>query len=115
MNEQERTAYWIEAERMRLKIELKYVPKVHRALKAHISSFITVYKADPSLAVGSINMELWNDELLKVYAQMFRESFMATAKATYKGLKRIKLRGMGGNEEWTQYVNDWLAKNGLRS
>jgi hypothetical protein len=115
MNEQDRTAYWIEAERMRLKVELKYVPKIYKALKAHISSFITAYKVDPSGAVGSINMELWNDDLLKVYNAMFRESFMITAKATYKSLKRIKLiPGMGVNEEWTQIVNDWLARNGLQ-
>lgn len=114
MNEQERQAYWKAAEIMRLKIELKYVPKIHKALKAHISSFITAYKENPSAAVGTINMQLWNADLLKVYESLIREAFMTTAKATYRSLKRIKFTGMGVNEEWTQFVNDWLAKNGLQ-
>jgi hypothetical protein len=110
MNAKQRRDYWLKVERMRLKLERKYTPLVRAALQDQISSFRDEYAKDPQAALSSINVQLWNEQLLKLFMEMHQETYLLFSSATYNALKRegLKFKPIGLLARWTQMVKDWL-------
>jgi hypothetical protein len=105
MTPKQRREYWRKGEVQRMKLERKYRGQIEEVLNRHMSSFTSV---------SDSMLESWNTELLGVYQRMFRETFLTFSGMTYNSLKGQKFVGMGVAEEWTQYVNNWLAQYGLQ-
>ena len=116
MNSKQRREYWKKVERMRLKLERKYKPKVQKALEVQISSFTKAYEQDPDGAVGSLRSTPWDDALMSVYTDMFRETYMLFAEATYQSVRKqaLKLRMMGRDDTWISEVKRWILLHGLQ-
>jgi hypothetical protein len=124
MNAKERRAYWRKTERQRLKLERKYAGLIAGALHDQASSFIQAVEQGGPQAINAMDLTVWDQQLMQVYSDMFRETFMQAARATYNtmlksekaiGIQRImKFVGMGVADEWTLFVNDWLRTYGLQ-
>lgn len=114
MTPKERRAYWIAEVRQSLKVENKYKARIEKVLREHFSSFKSSYQADPNRAVSLLSMEVWNDKLMKVFAALYNEAFRLGAEMTARTLKDQKFIGMGTNDEWTEYVNEFLRMQGLQ-
>jgi len=112
MKPRERRTYWRQVTRIQLKLQAKYSARIKAVLDRKLKEFIESYKDK-----GSLNMlELWNDELLEVYKKMYQETFVTFANVQYRRLRDISKqyeKNMGFNAEWTQQVNEWLARYGL--
>jgi len=99
----QRRTYWREVTRMQLRLQSKYKPKIERALRNQVEKFIEK------------RSELWNEELLLVFAKLYRETVLVFANFQYKRLKQLsEKQTMGFNAVWTQEVNEWLSMNGLQ-
>jgi hypothetical protein len=85
---------------MRMALERKYGKKIFEILNKQLSSF--TYPDD----VSDLMLAAWNSELLKVYNELYRETFTLFAQATYRTMNR--------NEEWTREVIEFLAREGLQ-
>ena len=105
----------MKTERMRLKLERKYYPLILAALEGQISSFKSAYEKDPASAVSDINLQVWNEDLLRVFTDLYKEVYPLFAEATFVSVKKeaMKLRLMGQNKKWTQDVVVWLIRFGL--
>lgn len=128
MTKKEQRQYLKTVERMRAKLERKYAPKVLEALQSIKSSFITAVQTGGPQAANALAPDVWNDQLMKVYAEMFTESHNTFAKFTYRQVPKQengrksailnmehKLRGgMGVAEEFLLAVQTWLRQYGLQ-
>jgi hypothetical protein len=112
MKPRERRTYWRQVTRIQLKLQAKYSARIKAVLDRKLKEFIESYKDKGSLDM----LELWNDELLDVYKKMYQETFVTFANVQYRRLREISKqyeKNMGFNAEWTQQVNEWLARYGL--
>lgn len=110
MTAKQRREYWRNMERARILLEKKYARKINRALDEQVSSFIGWYDS------GNVDVELWNEQLLKVYRELYMDVYKSFAKATYDGLRKqsMKFITMGRNEIWTAEVLQYLQQHGLK-
>lgn len=91
-------------------LERKYKKRIYKVLKDQVSSF----KYPQS--VGELMLDPWNEKLLEVYNDLYRETFRLFADATHRSLNKQarKFLTMGRNEEWTREVLEFLSREGLR-
>lgn len=102
MNKKQRENYWRQNIRITRKLEQKYKPSVHKAVKNFTQKFID----------NSDGVELMDKDLLAIYSKMYKESVIRFGNEQYRALKSEK-SGFGFNAEWIAYVNEFLATQGF--
>lgn len=110
MTPRARRIYWREVTRKQLLLERKYAKAIKTVLDKKLSEFIDSYKRDRTIG----RAELWNDELLNVYRNLYMETVLTFARYQYRRLRTVSQKAtMNFNAAWTQVVNEWLAIHGL--
>ena len=102
MNSQERAKYWRQNIRITRKLEAKYKPDVLRIFRRTVDKFIE----------NRDSVELMDEELVRVYSKMYRETVIRFGNEQYRRLKTTKQFGF--NAEWVREVNEWLATEGFK-
>lgn len=117
MNAKQRKEYWVKVERLRKTLENKYDNGVIKSIQKQFDKFAReVKKYGTSAAISRLALDAWNNELYKVFEQMYRESAIVFGNATYRALKiqaNQKADTFGFNREWTNEVLKFLATKGF--
>ena len=110
MNAKQRREYWLKVERMRLKLERKYIPLIRGVLLDQASSFRKAYERDRMAAISDLTVQAWDEELMKLFMQMHEEAYLLFASATNMTVRKeaMKLKPIGLLERWTNFVKIWL-------
>jgi uncharacterized protein with gpF-like domain len=58
--------------------------------------------------------EFLDEELVDVYAKMYKEIVIRFGNEQYKRLEKNVNKQFGFNPEWTAFVNEWIATEGFR-
>ena len=117
MNGKQRREYFMKVERLRAALDQKYFNATKDSILRQFKRFakdIEVYGLDA--AKSRLGMDLWEKELIKVFEDLYKESMVLFGNATYRALKieaGRKGETFGFNREWTQYILDFLLKQGF--
>ena len=117
MNSKERETYWIKTERLRRGIEIKYFNLIKNSITKQFKKFasdVKIYGVDG--AKSRLGLELWSDELIKIFERMYKETVITFGNATYRVLKieaNQKAETFGFNREWTKAVMEFLLNQGF--
>lgn len=107
-----------EAEIINRKYELKYFPKVYKALKAKASSLIGIVKRD-GINAAMAYVDVNNPMLSKAVENLYLEVGLRYARSNERRLRAetgkgyspsIERKGFGFNDEWTKFIKDYLTK-----
>ena len=102
MNSQERAKYWRQNIRITRQLEAKYKPQVLRIFRKAVDKFID----------NRDSVEMMDEELVRVYSKIYKETVIRFANEQYRRLKSVK--SFGFNAEWANEVNEWLATEGFK-
>ena len=117
MNGKQRREYFMKVERLRATLDAKYFNATKDSILRQFKRFakdIEVYGLDA--AKSRLGLDLWEKELIKVFEDLYKESVVLFGNATYRALKieaGRKGETFGFNREWTQYILDFLLKQGF--
>ena len=117
MNSKERETYWIKTERLRRGIEIKYFNLIKNSITKQFKKFasdVKTYGVD--VARSRLGLELWSDELIKIFERMYKETVITFGNATYRVLKieaNQKADTFGFNAIWTKDVLAFLSQQGF--
>jgi uncharacterized protein with gpF-like domain len=117
MNSKERETYWIKTERLRRGIEIKYFNLIKNSITKQFKKFasdVKTYGVD--VARSRLGLELWSDELIKIFERMYKETVITFGNATYRVLKieaNQKADTFGFNRDWTKSVMEFLLNQGF--
>lgn len=81
-------------------LEKKYAKQIVSVLKKQVDKI----KID--------NTDFYSDELLDIYKRMYQETVSKFANDQVRSMRKVKQ--FGGGEQWTAFVNEWLATNGFQ-
>lgn len=112
MNGMQRGTYWLKVERLRRKLEVKYTPMIEDALNAEIkkfASYVKLYGVDGAKSyLGSVS---WNEDLLTIMNQMYREAAVIFGNATYRAtgiMSRKADNPFGLDDDFIKEMLDFL-------
>lgn len=117
MNAKQRETYWLKTERLRRGIENKYFNEIKASITKQFKKFasdLNKYGVDGSRS--RLGLELWSDELVKIFERMYKETVVTFGNATYRVLKieaNQKAETFGFNREWTKSVMEFLLNQGF--
>ena len=115
MNSKQREAYWIKTERLRRGIEDKYINEIKASITKQFKKFASdVNKYGVDGARSRLGLELWSNELVKIFERMYKETVITFGNATYRLLKiEANQKNFGFNSEWTRFVMEFLTTQGF--
>lgn len=117
MNSKQRETYWLKVERLRRGIETKYFKEISVSITKQFKKFASdVNKYGVDGARSRLGLELWSDELVKIFERMYKETVITFGNATYRVLKieaNQKADTFGFNREWTKAVMEFLLNQGF--
>jgi uncharacterized protein with gpF-like domain len=117
MNSKQRETYWLKTERLRRGIETKYFKEISVSITKQFKKFASdVNKYGVDGARSRLGLELWSDELVKIFERMYKETVITFGNATYRVLKieaNQKADTFGFNSEWTRFVMQFLTTQGF--
>lgn len=117
MNSKQRETYWIKTERLRRGIEDKYFKQLRASITKQFKKFASdLNKYGVDGARSRLGLELWSDELVKIFERMYKETVITFGNATYRVLKieaNQKADTFGFNREWTRFVMEFLSTQGF--
>ena len=117
MNSKQRETYWLKTERLRRGIEDKYFNEIKSSITKQFKKFasdLKKYGVDGSRS--RLGLELWSDELVKIFERMYKETVVTFGNATYRVIKNEanqKADTFGFNREWTKAVMEFLLNQGF--
>jgi len=117
MNSKQREKYWLKTERLRRGIEEKYFKEISASITKQFKKFasdLKRYGVDGSRS--RLGLELWSNELVKIFERMYKETVITFGNATYRVLKieaNQKADTFGFNREWTREVMNFLVNQGF--
>jgi hypothetical protein len=90
MSERQRGDYWIRVERLRRGLDIKYSKKIYQALDNEINRFVKdMLVVGPQQALGRLNTYLWNDEMMALLNEMYRECGAIFGNASYRATRQM--------------------------
>jgi len=117
MNAKERSTYWIKVERLRKGIERKYERDIAQSISRQFKRFANdIKKYGVDGARSRLGLELWENELVKIFEKLYKETVITFGNATYRLLKiqaNQKADTFGFNKEWTRDVLEFLSQQGF--
>ena len=106
MNGKEKTKYLLQYHRANRKFEVKYLPKIKKALDGVVSSLIGDIK-DQGIwkAMTDLSTQLWSDQLTKPLLAVYKDVGLFHANQTYRRIKAdIGQKQLGRSEQWIDDV-----------
>lgn len=115
MNAKQRETYWLKTERLRRGIEDKYFNEIKTSITKQFKKFASdVNKYGVDGARSRLGLELWSNELVKIFERMYKETVVTFGNATYRLLKiEANQKNFGFNSEWTRFVMEFLTTQGF--
>ena len=90
MSERQRSDYWVRVERLRRSLDIKYSKKIYQALDNEIDRFVKdMLVVGPQQALGRLNTYLWNDEMMALLNEMYRECGSIFGNASYRATRQM--------------------------
>jgi hypothetical protein len=106
-----RQGYTDQYVRINRKLETKWFPKVHKALKSKVSSLIEVVESSGVQAgIKHLNESLTNPALSKAVNGLYENVGLTHARLAERRLRNEVLKGFGDTELWRRFINEFLAK-----
>lgn len=90
MSVRQRGDYWMRVERLRRGLDIKYSKKIYQALDNEIDRFVKdMLVVGPQQALGRLNTYLWNEEVMALLNEMYRECAAIFGNASYRATRQM--------------------------
>ncbi len=91
--------------------ENAYSPKVKRALHVKVKAVISdLQSGGYQHAIAGLHTDVGNAALQSVISDLYREVGLRHARLNHRRLVAEQKKGLGFNEVWTKFVQDYLAR-----
>jgi hypothetical protein len=96
-------------ERINRKYEVKYFPKVQKAIKSKVSSLISrIESTGIQSGMNYLRTDLTNNKLSLIVNQLYKEVGLRHANESELRLRKIVKKRFGLNEAWIKFIEDFL-------
>lgn len=118
MNAKEREIYWKKVERLRRSIDEKYTLKFAQAIKSDLDFMAgEIRKYGPSAFKTMMGAYVWNEKLILVMNELYREVAIKFGNASYRAVRNMSLKAtdpFGLNNTWLGDLLSFLTKWGFQ-
>jgi hypothetical protein len=112
-NKVNRSNFISEFTRINRRYEVKYLPRVERAIRFHVKRVIAALKnGGVPAAQQALHSQVGNPALSAVVRNLYREVGSRHARLNYSRLLAVERqeKGFGFSAEWTSYILDYLQR-----
>lgn len=117
MNATQRSDYWLKVERLRVKLDRKYSSLFYGVLKAELEAFAKdVKRIGPEAAISGLAAVAWDEKIMTVMRQMYREVAVIFGNATYRAISvdsKKAANPFGLNDDFLENITSYLIEWGF--
>ena len=117
MNAMQRSNYWLKVERLRRTLDKKYSSLFFGVLKSELENFARSVKRDgASAAVSGLGAVAWDDRIMPIMRQMYREVATIFGNATFRAVSvdsKKAANPYGLNDEFLNEITSFLIQWGF--
>lgn len=117
MTEKQRSEYWTRVERMRVLLDRKYEPLFVKAIEDDIEQFIKdIKKFGPIAARSMLGAYAWNEGMMDIMNQLYRESAVKFGNASYRATGQMSKKAydpFGLNSTFIDEILNFLMSYGF--
>ena len=117
MNARQRSDYWVKVERLRQQLDKKYSSLFKEAISKDLQKVANdIKKYGPAAAQSMMGAYAWNDEMMKIMMQLYREAAILFGNASFRAVRNTAQKAadpFGINNDFITSIMQFLAQYGF--